>query len=237
MGDAETEAGKPAGQDLSALRELLVRTASAVVMIAVVAAALWYDKLTWLVLVALVALGCLYEWSKLAVRAFGGAARAFWLLFGLGYIGVAASGLLALYAIPNIYGEQDMAPLIAVILAVIAVDVGAYLAGRVIGGPKIAPSISPSKTWAGLVGAILAATLVMVQFGRNDWHVAMVGPVIAVVAQAGDFFESWLKRRAGVKDSGALIPGHGGLLDRVDGLIAVAFVFQIVHLVGLAVHG
>ena len=80
-----------------------------------------------------------------------------------------------------------------------------------------------------VLGAILFATLLMVQFWKNQWLYAAVGPLIAIVAQAGDFFESWMKRRAGVKDSGALIPGHGGLFDRVDGLIAVSVVVGVLH--------
>jgi len=73
----------------------------------------------------------------------------------------------------------------------------------------------------------------MVQFWKNEWAYALAGPVIAIVAQTGDFFESWMKRRAGVKDSGKLIPGHGGLFDRVDGLLAVAFVMGLLRLLGL----
>ena len=124
--------------------------------------------------------------------------------------------------------------------AVVLVDVGAYFAGRTIGGPKIAPAISPSKTWAGLLGGVIGATIALiVYFGlggaaagyRNFSGLPMViellpfGAAIAVVAQIGDFFESWLKRRAGVKDSSNLIPGHGGVLDRIDGLLAVACAF------------
>ena len=108
-----------------------------------------------------------------------------------------------------------------------ATDSCAYFAGRGIGGPKIAPSLSPKKTWAGLVGGMLGAGAV--GFGTSLW-LGMGSPAIlgglsallAIVAQAGDFLESGLKRRAGVKDSGKLIPGHGGILDRVDGLVAAA---------------
>lgn len=108
-----------------------------------------------------------------------------------------------------------------------ATDICAYFAGRTIGGPKIAPSLSPKKTWAGLIGGMLGAGAV--GFGTSLWlgmgSPAMLGGIsmlLAVVAQAGDFLESGLKRHAGVKDSGKLIPGHGGILDRVDGLVAAA---------------
>jgi phosphatidate cytidylyltransferase len=116
---------------------------------------------------------------------------------------------------------------------VVATDVGAYFAGRTLGGPKIAPSISPSKTWSGLIGGMLAASLFAVAlamrvspvFSMEELVLAILfGAFLAVVAQAGDFFESWMKRKAGVKDSGAMIPGHGGVLDRIDGLIPVVIV-------------
>lgn len=118
-----------------------------------------------------------------------------------------------------------------------ATDIGAYFAGRTIGGPKLAPRISPNKTWAGLAGGVAAA-------GLAGWLVAgaeifslgapflWLGAPMAVLAQAGDLYESWEKRRAGVKDSGSLLPGHGGVLDRVDGLLPVALVTLAVLMAG-----
>lgn len=224
MADDNAPAARP---DLSALRDLGVRTASAVVMVLLAGLALWQGGWVWLALVALVSAGVYFEWSKLVLGlAQSPVARAVWFLVGLGYIGLAAATLVALRA-----PQSGLRPIVSLVVTVIAVDIGAYLAGRLIGGPKIAPSISPGKTWAGLIGAMLAATLLMVQFWKNEWAYAAAGPVIAIVAQAGDFFESWMKRRAGVKDSGKLIPGHGGLFDRVDGLIAVAFVIGILHII------
>jgi phosphatidate cytidylyltransferase len=110
-----------------------------------------------------------------------------------------------------------------------ATDTCAYFAGRTIGGPRLAPSLSPKKTWAGLGGGMLGAALVGGAFtlGRGGavlWAAAFAA-ALAVVAQLGDLFESWLKRRVDVKDSGDLIPGHGGLLDRVDGLLFAAPAF------------
>ncbi|MEL6486641.1 MAG: phosphatidate cytidylyltransferase, partial [Pseudomonadota bacterium] len=126
---------------------------------------------------------------------------------------------------------------------VIAVDVGAYFSGRAIGGPKIASALSPSKTWAGLAGGAAAASLVCIAVVASGWMpelgenasvtglllAVLAGVLVAVVAQAGDFFESWMKRRAGVKDSSALIPGHGGVFDRVDGFLAVFFLIFCVN--------
>jgi phosphatidate cytidylyltransferase len=104
-------------------------------------------------------------------------------------------------------------------------DIGAYFSGRAIGGPKLAPAISPNKTLAGLAGGVLLAGAfgaAMHVFYGLPWRLTLATPVLAIVAQGGDLFESWLKRRAGVKDSGTLLPGHGGILDRLDGLVPVA---------------
>lgn len=106
-----------------------------------------------------------------------------------------------------------------------ATDIGGYVAGRAIGGPRLAPRISPSKTWAGLLGGVaLAAGLGAFLHIRHGlpFPLAAATPLLALLAQAGDLFESRLKRRAGVKDSGDILPGHGGILDRLDGLVPVA---------------
>lgn len=121
------------------------------------------------------------------------------------------------------------------LFAVWATDTFAYFAGRGIGGPKLAPRLSPNKTWAGLIGGMFGAAVVgavaaiWLDLG-SPALLALVSAGIAVVAQAGDIFESALKRRAGVKDSGKLIPGHGGILDRVDGLVTAAVAAAILAL-------
>lgn len=105
-----------------------------------------------------------------------------------------------------------------------ATDIGAYFAGRAIGGPKLAPRVSPNKTWAGLIGGMAATSLLAAALHAYvglPLRLTLATPLLAVLAQAGDLYESWLKRRAGVKDSGTLIPGHGGILDRLDGLVPV----------------
>lgn len=230
MADAEAPR-----QDHAALRDLTVRAMSAAVMVALLAAALYLGGPVWLGFVALVALGAYVEWAQLSLKLTPSVfARLLWLAGGLVYIGLAAKTLVDLYPAADETGPVDIRHLLSILFAVIAVDVGAYLAGRVIGGPKIAPSISPSKTWAGLGGAIVGATLVLIQFAPREWMMFALGPLVAIVAQAGDFFESWMKRHAKVKDSGRLIPGHGGLLDRVDGLLAVCFVLGIIR--ALAAH-
>ncbi len=214
--------------------DLPVRIASAVVVVAIALGAEWLGGWVWAGFVMLVAAGVLFEWRAL-VRAMdlGLARQLLWTIGGILYIAPAAAMLLMLRE-----GENGFANVLTVIALVAAIDIGAYFTGRAIGGPKIAPSISPSKTWAGLLGGVLGATaLLWLSAGLSGataawWQILALGAVAAVIAQAGDFFESWMKRRAGVKDSGRLIPGHGGLFDRVDGLIAVCFLLAMLTLGG-----
>lgn len=153
--------------------------------------------------------------------AIGGAAGG-WAGFGVVYVAVPC--LCAAYL-----RQAGALVFLAVLLAVWATDIGAYAAGRSFGGPRLAPRVSPGKTWAGLLGGMAAAAFVCALLARlgspgaggGIWaQAALGGALLAVVAQAGDLFESWVKRRSGVKDSGGLIPGHGGVLDRVDGLLS-----------------
>ena len=219
--------------------DLPVRTASAIVMLAVAGTALWLGGWVWTLFVAAVALGVLWEWWGL-VRGFR--RRTAWQLYGLIYVLLSAGTLWGLRHSQGVFGA------LVPIVMVVATDVGAYFAGRTFGGPKIAPMISPSKTWSGLIGGALAAGAAsflaiprlcydcqgsqwqnwLNGFSWPSWSdafaVLALGLFVAVIAQSGDFFESWMKRRAGVKDSSNLIPGHGGLFDRVDGLLAVLFV-------------
>ena len=124
------------------------------------------------------------------------------------------------------------------LILVWAVDIGAYACGRTIGGPRLAPLVSPNKTWAGLAGgvvsAVVAGTLVTAILGFHDRMLyALASGGLAVIEQMGDLMESYAKRRFGVKDSGTLIPGHGGLLDRLDGAIAVASAVALAELLGV----
>lgn len=153
-----------------------------------------------------------------------------WMAAGLPYVILGAIGLDWLRESPH----GGLGLLLYVMLAVWATDIGAYAAGRSIGGPKLAPRLSPKKTWAGLIGGVvssaLAGALVALAVGAARPGVAaLIGAVLAVVAQAGDLFESAVKRRYGVKDSGTLIPGHGGLLDRIDGLLTAAAALALFH--------
>jgi phosphatidate cytidylyltransferase len=146
-----------------------------------------------------------------------------WRYFGIFYVGFPALALILL----RVDSHYGFAAILWVFLVVWSADTLAYFAGRIIGGPKLAPVISPKKTWAGLGGAVAGSALVSFIFARvtqldGVWTLAILAGCLAVVEQAGDLFESSLKRFHGVKDAGRLIPGHGGVIDRVDGLIAVA---------------
>ncbi|MEA1084785.1 MAG: phosphatidate cytidylyltransferase [Sphingomonas sp.] len=145
---------------------------------------------------------------------------------------------LPIYALLLIRHEPDgLRNALWALSLVWSTDIGAYFAGRSIGGPKLAPSISPNKTWAGLIGGIVLATIVaaaMHQFYLLPLRFVLATPLLAILAQAGDLYESHLKRRAGVKDSGSVIPGHGGFLDRLDGVVPVMPVAALLVVVPLA---
>ncbi len=247
---------------------LTKRILSALVMLPLALAALWFGKWVFAALVALAAILMLREWLRLpagpaptepenlVALAVGGIALAVaialmrvdqrlaawivllvgilvlpvllpsrrrWAFGGMIYIGLPSLCLIWLRDQP----EHGRLIVFWLLLVVWATDTGAYAFGRLIGGPKLIPAISPNKTWAGLLGGMLCAAL-------TGFGVALLGPglpapafapfaaLVAVVSQAGDFFESGAKRRFGVKDSGALIPGHGGVLDRLDGVLFAA---------------
>lgn len=139
---------------------------------------------------------------------------------GIAYVAFPALALLFLRLEP-----QGLLLALWVLATVWTTDIGAYFAGRTIGGPKLAPSVSPNKTWAGLIGGVCSALvlgLILSQTAGLPLQLAVASPILAVIAQIGDLYESALKRQAGVKDSGNLLPGHGGVLDRLDGLVPVA---------------
>lgn len=209
------------------MSELAVRAATGAVLIAAALLAAVVGGTIFAVFVAAVATLMFYEWTRLT-RGWGTS----WYLSGFVYAVIPALALLWIR-------ERDAHGLALLVWAFIvtwATDIGAYFAGRRFGQRKLAPGISPNKTVEGLYGGIAAATL----FGgawalATDLGIALLAlaPVLAIAAQAGDLFESGMKRRAGVKDSGALLPGHGGALDRLDGLVPVATLTAAAQIIGL----
>ena len=164
---------------------------------------------------------------------FGGVFRdaklAAWNLLGIPYAAIPAMGLI----VARNDAEWGLATVLWIIALVVAADTGGYIAGRSIGGPKLVPRISPNKTWAGLGGAVAGAALVglltaFIVNHTNVWVLVLLSAALGVVEQAGDLVESALKRHFGVKDASHIIPGHGGVLDRIDGLLAVALAVLVI---------
>lgn len=161
-----------------------------------------------------------------ALLAFG--ERGHMAALGALYAGLPALALVWL----NRGDAMGFLAVLFLLLVVWASDTGAYFAGRLIGGPKLMPRISPNKTWSGFAGAIVAGALVGLVFalarsGLSLGHMVIAGAVLAAVSQAGDLLESALKREYGVKDASTLIPGHGGFMDRIDGLAAAVIAAAI----------
>ncbi len=157
--------------------------------------------------------------------------RPLWVATGMVYL---ATPLAALLVIRN---DTGLAPVLWLVFVVIASDVGGYFAGRMLGGPKLWPAISPKKTWSGTVGGWALALGVGFVYWASGAEIGFIAAMLfsvllAMAAQAGDLFESWLKRKAGLKDSSNLIPGHGGLLDRFDGLLAATSLYMLLYLLG-----
>ena len=183
-------------------------------------------------LLALAACAMFYEWRRIVAGwGFG------WQVAGFVYALLPAIALLWIrdrYEFGGVFMGAEL--LLWVFIVTWSVDIGAYFAGRTIGGPKLAPAISPNKTWSGLIGGMAAATLFG---GLWAWLLHLPHALLwlaapfALAAQGGDLFESWIKRRAGVKDSGTWLPGHGGALDRLDGLVVVAVLTATATMAGL----
>jgi phosphatidate cytidylyltransferase len=208
------------------VNELAVRTLTGIVLIVAALLVAFQGGYLLAVVVAGIATAMFYEWTRLT-RGWG----PLWYIAGFFYAILPALGLLWIRERAGI----DL--LLWTFIVTWSTDIGAYFAGRNFGRRKLAPTISPGKTIEGLYGGTAAATLLggawvfTVGLGKV---LLVCAPIFAVAAQAGDLFESGMKRRARVKDSGTWLPGHGGVLDRLDGLVPVAVLTAAVQLVGLA---
>jgi phosphatidate cytidylyltransferase len=202
--------------------DLRVRAISAAVLMPLALFCLWSGGLAWLALVGIAVAGLAREWVRMCRRRPCGAMVAL-IAGGLLYIAAGGASLLWLRADPS----AGLSNVLFLLLLVWATDIGAYIAGRAIGGPKLAPSISPGKTWSGAAGGLAAGLAVAVAEAVvggvvPGWHGLLVAMLLSVASQCGDLAESAAKRHFGVKDSGSSIPGHGGLFDRLDGVLAAA---------------
>jgi len=171
--------------------------------------------------------------TGLAVAVAAVSARELWRPAGVAYSAILGLGVLLLRDAP----EHGLAAILVIFAVVWGTDSGAFFAGRTIGGPKLWPAVSPKKTWAGAIGGLatgVIAGLVVAALARVPVApgLALVCALLSVAGQAGDLFESAIKRRFGAKDSGMIVPGHGGLMDRVDGLVfavAAAVIVGLLH--------
>ncbi|MEP3723179.1 MAG: phosphatidate cytidylyltransferase [Parasphingorhabdus sp.] len=258
---------EPAVPESGKANELQTRIVVGLLLIAAGGLAVYFGGILLWLLVVLMALGIISEWSGLTGRlenrrlamyalsvplaimspwaagasflALGliiGAAmfvavfdRSFKLATGVFYAGLPALAIVYLRDIDN-----GILIVFWTLALVWATDIGAYFSGRAIGGPKLAPQFSPNKTWAGLIGGVAltaAASFALHVYWALPLYLVWVSIPLAILAQMGDLFESWLKRKAGAKDSGTIFPGHGGVMDRLDGLIPVAPVVALIMLV------
>jgi len=207
---------------------IILRIISAIVLAPAVLWVVFVGGVAFELMVALVAMVLVYEWAKMVGRNF------WWLVLGGVYISAA---IFAIWWLRE-GNESGLFYFVWLLVVVWATDIGGYIFGMTIGGPKLAPSISPNKTWSGFIGGILLAAIggysVVMYFSdqaqiSNLALVISLGVGMSVVSQLGDLFESKIKRRFGVKDSGNVIPGHGGLFDRIDGLMAASIAMVLLN--------
>jgi phosphatidate cytidylyltransferase len=169
--------------------------------------------------------------GTLAAASLAPAERRLWIAGGIPYAG--ALGLAPIVLRSD--REDGFLAVIFLFAVVWTTDIAAYFIGRRAGGPKLVPQVSPNKTWSGAIGGTLAAVVVGLALAKTAalaglFAIAMLAIVLSVSAQAGDVFESFLKRRFGAKDSSHLIPGHGGLMDRLDGFVTASVVATLIGL-------
>lgn len=209
------------------MSDLAIRSLTGVALVVLALMAAYVGGSYFAVLAAAASTAIFYEWMRIT-KGWGLA----WSVAGFVYALLAALALLWI----RDRADNGLAVVVWVFLVTWSTDIGAYFAGRTFGRRKLAPAISPNKTWAGLYGGVAAAGLFG---GAWVWLISLepilfiLAPIFAVASQGGDLFESWMKRRAGLKDSGNWLPGHGGIFDRLDGLIPVAILTAAAQLVGL----
>lgn len=224
MTNVNQDGAAPKQADDRGPRNLLMRVLTALVLIPVAIFVAYIGGWLWLALVALVSIGLFVEWKMIVGN------RAGWIVIGIAY---AVAAFLASVAVrlDQVWG---FAALMFILLVVWMTDIGGYFAGRGIGGPKLWPRVSPKKTWAGAVGGVVLSLAVAAGFATFGVGrlvpLLLLAMVLTVLSQLGDLFESAVKRKFGVKDSSQIIPGHGGLLDRLDGFVFAVIAAAVIGL-------
>ncbi len=215
---AETDRGAAPANNL------LLRVVSALVLAPLALAAAYFGGWPFAFFWAAAAGAVLWEWSTLVKGPL-------WIIAGIGYAGI-------MFAAPVLLRRDAELGLLAILLLFAVVwttDILGYFAGRAFGGPKLCPAISPKKTWSGAIaGALAAVTVALTAAKFFAWFPSGtfvgIALLLSVAAQLGDLLESWVKRRFGAKDASQLIPGHGGVMDRLDGFWAAALLGCVIGL-------
>ncbi len=212
------------------MSNLQLRIISALIMLPFVIGAVFFGGLPFLIFTVFVFALAVFEWIRLSIKTQN---KLGFLLFGLIYLPVSFYQFYYLRT-----GFTDgLYLVISMLLVIWSADIGAYFVGRKFGKHKMAPTMSPNKSWEGLGGAMFSAGLMMVilmkfvfvsEASPEFFELAMIGFILGFCGQAGDLLESFLKRKAGEKDSSKLIPGHGGVLDRVDSILIVSPIFVFI---------
>ncbi len=214
-------------------RALRLRIASALVLVPIAVAAVWFGPPWITIVVGVAGLAMAWELSRLATTRQ--LRRQDWAWIAIGTIWI-ASGCAAFLWLAATAGPLVVFWLLGVVWAT---DIFAYFVGKAIGGPRLAPRLSPNKTWAGVIGGLVGATVagLIAALASHSPIISItcVSFALSLVAQAGDLAESWGKRHFAVKDASGLIPGHGGVLDRLDGLLAATQALALLTFIS-AVH-
>ena len=223
--------GSDASAPKSGPSNLTLRWISSLVLAPLVVAIAWYGGWPFVALWTAAACIVLWEWSVLAKAAPSAVSYVGWMVAGLAY----AAALAFAPAILRADAAFGFTAIVFLFAVVWATDAVAYFAGRALGGPKLMPAVSPKKTWSGAIGGTLgavAAGLIVVMIAGVPITAALVAVtlLLSVVSQGGDLLESAVKRRFNAKDASHLIPGHGGLMDRLDGFLTAALAAALVGL-------
>ncbi len=221
------------------MSNLFKRILSSIVLLPIILFCIWKGELYLQLLLLSCASLATFEWLKLCIKApTSFFIRNLLFIFGLIYILVALWGFYQLSFLSQKLNFPHYSLQLLVIIVVTLTDTFAFFTGKTLKGPKLAPAISPNKTWSGSIGGIIASILFAVitlffnEFSfetDNNFSFIFIGACICIsmIGQIGDLLESYVKRQFNVKDSGKLIPGHGGILDRADSILAVSFFFGV----------
>lgn len=210
-------------ESIKTLSNLEQRVLSSFILVPIILYSVFISETLFLLLILAITVLAAFEWNNLTKSDEKNKNK--WLWIGFFYL------LIPFYSIIELRSEKNI--ILWLFFVVWSTDIFAYFIGKNIGGPKLIPSISPNKTWSGLIGGILSASIIgalsTLMFEGGIMFFIVTSAILSIIAQTGDFFESKIKRIFNAKDSGNMIPGHGGILDRIDGLMFTSPAVFIIH--------